>query len=244
MADLNINKSDNIILQEDVGQNLVVNGGFESVPSFTAATTISNVWINGTASGSATDDTWRWAAETTGAAGSRSCQFDSSTFNSGSNSMKLSTLATSSAINVSIFPSSNTTNTPHYGIPVYPGTTYILSFYLKTNYTSGDSNDGAFVSLITRKPDNTSGTTQVSTKVKITADWTQYTISTTPSAGFTLLQIRLGIIGNTGTATLIMDAWFDDLTLYAMTPNGNVAIPVGVVVAPGIQNINGPKIWS
>ncbi len=59
MPDVNV--SDLITLNEGAGQNLLRNPGFEVAPSFIAATTTNNRFIEGNAAGSTTNDTYYWA---------------------------------------------------------------------------------------------------------------------------------------------------------------------------------------
>src|SRR5258708_7447847 len=88
MADLSINKSDVAGSHEAVSQNQIINGNFETIPTFVAAQNASN-WIDGTAAGSATNDVSFWAVVRN--ATTIAVQFDTTTFNSGTASLKIST---------------------------------------------------------------------------------------------------------------------------------------------------------
>ena len=206
--------------------NLVKNFDFEVVPTFVAATTTSNRWIDGTAGGSTSNSTYKWGLNFTNSSSSGiSCQFDTSVSHLGSGSMKLSLTATNKQIAVSNALSNSVLTVRAQSIPINPSTSYTYSFWMKTNYVSGDSNDGAFLQLTDRN--NASGTgiqSVTSTKIKTTTDWTFYTGTITTSATANCLDVLLFISGTTGTATLIMDAWFDDIYLAPTTNPGRVAI--------------------
>lgn len=241
MADLNINKTEALKAHEDMGSNLIGNGDFEYAPSFVAPTTTGTRWIDGTAGGSTTNASYGWASQV---AGTCAFQFDSSEFHSGSNSMKVSTTAVSSNAICSILTTNSAAITQTYGIAASPSSAYKLTGWFKTNYVSGDSNDGAYMQITERTATGSAVTNSVTTKVKTTTDWTFYTKSFTTNASTVYLDIRLVVTGNTGTATLVMDAWFDDVILIKIVPDGNTQLQVSSIVTPGIQDINGPKIWS
>lgn len=241
MADLSINKIDDLALSDDAGNNLIHNGDFELAPSFTAATTTSSRWIDGTAAGSTTNDTYGWALIGT----SGSARFDTSQAHSGTTSLKVSTTASSQNPNATNRLLAATTAPGRcLGIPITPGTAYRFAFYMMTNYTSGDSNDGAFMFLKERNPAGSSTASTVSTKVKTTTGWTLYTLTFTANAASTHLDIQPTVTGNTGAATLVMDSWFDDMIFRPITPNGQVDVPLTPVVTPGVQDVSGPKIWG
>lgn len=244
MADLNISKSDNSTLHEDVGQNPFTNGDFELAPTFTAATTTGARWIDGSAAGSSTTDTYGWAL--TGGAGSYATQFDTASPHGGASSLKLSTVAISSFLSVGLAISSSLANLNRYGILVYPNTQYILSGWMKTNYVSGDSTNGACICLLTY--DAAAAAKQTirlpNGYLKTTSGWTFYSTTFTTDAAAVYANFDNRIFGHTGTATLIMDAWFDDLMLQPVSRITGVDLPVGPLITPGVQNITGPKIWG
>lgn len=190
--------------------NLVKNPGFETAPTFVAAQTSKGTWNDGTAAGSATDSTTRWGYNSTNSVGSGAIQFDSSRVNKGSYSLKVSTTATGATA-----VASNMLNTSvaqlSFTIPIEPSTTYFYSFVMETNYVSGDSADGACLQLKERNAAATTIQTTQSAKVKTTSGRTLYTGTFTTQAGVQYLDIEPSVIGATGAATLIMDAWFDDI---------------------------------
>jgi hypothetical protein len=243
MADLNINKSDNVKGNESLGNNPVQNSGFESAPTFVAATTAANKWIDGTALGSGTDDSHFWA--NIAIVGTASSQFDSSTSNSGSNSMKVSTSATGSRVLISHTPTASTAATNFkYCIPCAASTLYKVTYAQRTNYVSGDATSGAIVQLFDVDASGVQGAGTNSTAFKTTTAWTTYSFTRTTASTAAYLMLQIGIIGNNGVSTLIMDAWFDDISVYPITRINGVDVPIGPTITPGVQDISGPKIWS
>lgn len=205
--------------RQPLNGNLVFNGDFETAPSFTAVTTGNKAWIDGTAAGQTFGDSvYAWATNKPANANS-SASFDSSVKYSGSNSMKLSTVATGAWVEVAPYldDASNASHARH-GIPVEPSTSYTCTFRMKTNYTSGDATNGAYMTL--RVFDrNGAGLTQAeSTKVKATTDWTEYSVTISTPATGVFIAPRLTLYGHQGTGTLIMDAWYDNVSIARTTP--------------------------
>lgn len=197
-------------------ENLVVNGDFEYAPSFTAATTANLVWIDGTAAGSGTNRQYGWS---TNRSGTIEAYFDSSVRYTGSNSLKLSTKATASYVEARSVLSSTTARQREFATPVLPSTSYTISGWMKTNVVSGDSEGASFGFYVT---DGTGAVIDYvsipTTQIKTTTDWTYYsrTFTTRSTAAGAIMVCR--IYGHTGTATLIMDAWFDDFKVTKTTP--------------------------
>jgi hypothetical protein len=247
MADLNINKSEGPRLWEDVSSNMIPNSGFESAPSFTAATNINQRWIDGTAAGSTTDDSHKWGIATL--SGTASAQFDTSDFHSGAISMKLSTLAISSSLAVDITRQLNTNIVPNannvngFGLPVNASTAYVVTYWMKINVNSGSSR-GAYVRVAEFSNIGGAGTTHDGTFVSATTGWTQYTVSFTTASTCAYLSFQLTLSGTVAPATLIADAWFDDIVLKTNPDHNNISLLLGPQVTPGIQDISGPKIWG
>lgn len=202
--------------RQDVNPNLIQNGDFEYAPPFTAATTTDARFVDGTSGGSTTNSLFRWATNLGGS--NRNVQFDTSISKFGGASIKCSTTGTASNAFASPVRAPGTASiVKQFAIPALPSTSYTLSFWMKTNYTSGDSNDGAHMRLEEFTGDGATITSTDSTKLKITSDWTQYTVVVTTSATTRFLVPIACVRGNTGTATLIMDAWFDDIILKPTT---------------------------
>lgn len=202
--------------------NLVKNFDFEVAPTFVAAQATSARWIDGTSAGSTTNSTYKWAfAQETGTG---LVQYDSSTAHLGTYSMKLSTTATGSLVQVAPVLSTNAADVVISGIRATPSTDYTLTFWMKTNYVSGDSNDGAYILVSFSDSFGTGLSSASSTKIKTTTDWTQYTLNFTTTSLTQIIYPRLRIEGSTGTGTLIMDAWFDDIYLAKTTNPGRIQI--------------------
>jgi len=195
-----------------VNPNLVENAGFETLPAFVAPTTADNVWIDGSASGSASDDQYGWALNKSGTVAG---QFDTAEKYAGAASLKLSTVDISSFIEVTpVQPTFTAGRIRSHGIPVLPSTSYTLRYRMKTSVVSGDSSHGAYVNVLEYDGASTSVIAdRPGTIVKTTTDWTEYTITFTTSANCNFAVPSLRVYGHTGAATLIMDAWFDDLEL-------------------------------
>jgi hypothetical protein len=243
MADLSVNKNDTTYIRESAGFNPILNSDFESVPTFVAATTTGNRWIDGNAVGSSSDDSHVWAILSI--TGSGSAQFDNSTSHSGTYSLKISTTAITSRIQVSNLTALNpASNALKYCYPALPSTTYKLTYWMKTTVNSGTDTNGALVQLFDIDAAGAAGSSTTSTGVKTTTGWTQYSLSRTTGATAAFLLLELNIFGNQGTATLIMDAWFDDLSLYPVSRQNGVDAVIGPIVTPGIQDTSGPKIWG
>lgn len=173
--------------------NLVPNGSFETAPPFTAATTANGVYIDGTADGSAVDDTYTW--RTNVSAASMAFQFDDSEFVDGSNSIKVSTTDATGRGYV-------TTGTGALLLPAEASMAYTVSAFIKTNNVAADGArifvayfdsgqsflDGFFTDALTG-----------------TNDWTfiENNFTTHASTAFVEVQLLNHVAGN------VSDAWFD-----------------------------------
>lgn len=212
-----------MVARKLVNGNLVKNGDFEFAPPFTAATATGARFIDGTAAGSTSNNLFGWYIS--GIVGSASAKFDNTVSYSSTNSLKVSITATGSYIEV-FLPTETGAGAGYYGkiIPVLPNTSYTLTYRMKTNYVSGDATNGAAVVLIGSTGAGTDATSSVSgTYVKTTTDWTQYTLTLTTAATVRYLQINPRVYGHQGTGTLIMDAWFDDISLKPTTSTTRAA---------------------
>jgi hypothetical protein len=206
------------VTKPTINPNLVYNGDFEITPAFVAATNVVNRDINGTAAGNNTPRS-RWGWFTNTVTGTVAAQFDTSVSHGGSASLKISTLATASRIDVG--NSQFTTGaTARYGwVKVSPNTSYNFSYWMKTNVTSGSST-GANILIQELQSDFTTvaATTNLpGTAVATTQGFTQYSTTITTNAATQFLRIRPTLIGNAGAGTLIMDAWFDDISITLAT---------------------------
>jgi hypothetical protein len=196
--------------------NLVRNGDFEFAPEFTAATTGNDCWIDGTASGSLINSTYTWAKFTGGTAGSQAARFDSTEAHTSGQSMKISTTAVGSAIAVSSGLSVSNKSVP---ISILPSTSYTGTAWIKTTANSGSATTGAKVRFTERNAANTTSlVNNFVGAITTTTPWTFYTVTFTTSATSYFILPILEVVGNDGTGTLVMDAWFDDITLSPTTP--------------------------
>lgn len=204
--------------RQPVGE-LLYNGDFEYAPPFTAAQTTALRWINGTATGSpvsgglTTDRQYGWFVFDTNATGA-SIRFDDTVSFNGGSSLKLSLTDSSNRV-IQVFNDASPFNVR--SIPVLPGTAYTLTYRLKTNRTSGDGR-GAFAAISERSAAGTNVLDTNGTFVKTTTDWTLYTVNVTTSATTRFVMIKLCNIATDSTANLVMDAWFDEISLTRTTP--------------------------
>ena len=199
-----------------VNANMVKNGDFEYAPPFTAATTTSARWIDGTASGSSTNDLFRWY-HIVGVANYAS-SFDTTTKRSGTASLKIEATDTSGRGRALSAPFEATTTESlvrQYGIPCLATSDYDLSCYIKTNNCQSNSIrvqiqyfSGNGTSLGT-----TNGTYQVGTQ-----DWTAYSLrfTTLSATQYFIVKFTMDVAGS------ICQAWLDDLSITPVYPEGRV----------------------
>lgn len=196
--------------RKQVNGNLVYNGDFEYAPVVNVATTTASRWADGTSGGSTTNNLFGWAI--TNKIGSGSIQIDGG-------KLKISTTATGSLIEAGHATNDFTASVIRSSmIPVLPSTSYTVTYKMSTNYVSGDSNDGAFAKVFEFTGAGSQSTQTSGTKVKTTTSETSYSITLTTGATTRFLLVSGIITGNTGTATLIMDAYFDEIELRPTIP--------------------------
>jgi hypothetical protein len=198
-----------------VNNNLVYNGDFEIAPQVNVPTTTQFRWIDGTAAGASSPiNIFGWGLQTGSA--TATALFDSTVSHSGNYSLKLSATATASSVKVS-----NKANSSYFGSmsPVLPSTSYTISGWYKTSVTSGTATTGVMVQAIGKiNEDNNEDVTYTAVSgVKTTTDWTYFTYTFTTDSNINYIKTAFRI-NNDGAATLIMDAWFDDIQLYPTTP--------------------------
>ena len=204
--------------RKTVNDNLVYNGDFSIAPVVNVPQVTFYRWLDGTAGGrlnTAVDfdmfGVYGWDRGTTG----HSFNIDTVEKYKGMNSLKVS---------VSASPGYAITSMGAFGseissIPVLPNTSYTYSFAMKTRYVSGDSGGGARMFFEERSGSKAyvkNGT--LCSYVKVTSDWTVYSGTFTTTANTRFVNLLQHVSGNTGTATLIMDAWFADIQLRPTTP--------------------------
>ena len=194
--------------------NLIPNGEFDVYPTFTAAQTTRQRYFDGSSGGSTENRSYYWAINGTNSTSSNiSAQFDTAVFYSGVASMKLSTTGTNAACAVSNVLSSTQADVEAGAIRVLPSTTYSYRVRMLTTYVSGDSSDGAYTQFTERNASGASITSTITTKVKTTTGWTEYTGSFTTSSTTVWVTPIMFVVGNTGAATLQMSANFDSISL-------------------------------
>jgi hypothetical protein len=203
--------------------NWVSNGDFEYAPTFTAAQTSNNNFIDGTAPGSTSNAAYKWAIFGASGAGP-TAQFDSSQSYRGSYSLKLSVPGTGQFIEVHRVRSTSANEARLRMIPILPSTAYVGTYWMKTSVTSGDATNGANVTFLQCDGSGTAVTSSTGTYIKTTTGWTQYTVSFTSHASARLLDIRPTIYAHQGAGNLIIDAWYDDITFGPATALTRTAI--------------------
>jgi hypothetical protein len=169
-------------------------------------------FMDGTAAGSSTDNTYGWYLYNY--VGTRSAQFDTSTKYSGKGSLKLTTNAGSLGVALQ----ANVDN--HFswainGLQCEPNTLYSVSVWIKTNLISGSATTGVQVTVSEKNKTgaNVAGGRTLATGIITTQDWTQYTSTFTTTGSTKFLSPSMQITGNNGAATLNIEAWFDDISI-------------------------------
>jgi hypothetical protein len=218
--------------------NLIVNGNFNRIPSFTAATTTNNRVVDGTAGGAtAGSETigpstalkeykWKFNAYNTT---SPSAQYDTEVFTSGSRaSMKVTGTAIKERVNLTLgIRAFGDLNQPadirNNLIPILPNTSYTLSCKIKTDISNATGTPGVYGANLTVVEHSGTGFTvnnylngSVNSKIATTTDFTEYTMSFTTAATTKYANIYFGIFGNAGSYADIT-AWFSDIKLDKTT---------------------------
>lgn len=195
-----------------VGEVFILNGDFTTIPTLVAPQTTTG-YIDGTATGSAVPIAGsNWAVF--GINNSITAEIDATETYNGKATLKLATTDVNSRVTAANILSATRAGMLQ-AIPVLPSTAYTVTFAMKTNVTSGDSNDGAVVSIVERNSEGTQVIVNAITAVKVTQDWTVYTVPFTTAATTCFITLRPAVTGNTGAATLIMTAWFGDFHAYS-----------------------------
>ena len=224
----------NTFPQRKTPDNLLSNGNFEYAPPFTAATTTTARWIDGTSGGSsATTGPYGWYIGAKG--GSVAASFDSTAPLSGANSLKLSTTATASSIQVYSFSSGNPGKKLTL-IPALPNTTYTMTFSMKTNVVSGSAT-GVNAGIFEYDGQGTNVTSLRTTAVNTTTDKTFYTVTKTTSSTTRFIGAVIILEGSDGAGTLIMDAWFDDITLTTTAPYSKRKVVDNLVINGDFESV-------
>jgi hypothetical protein len=203
--------------RKTINDNLVYNGDFSIAPPTNVPQTAPYKWLDGTAAGKiaagASNSTNRvpgvyfWDVQSSGA-----IMIDTANKFNGKNSLKLST----TGLNAYVAASLGDFNIDDY-IYALPTTSYTYSFWMKTEYVSGDAVEGAYINFRCLGGSRTVVLNTNIGSVKTTTGWTKYTGTFTSPSSARYLSVIPRIDGHTGTATLIMDAWFADITLTPTT---------------------------
>lgn len=199
-----------------VNGNMVVNGDQSFVPPFTAATTTSARWVDGTAGGSTTNSLFGWDVllEFAGAA-----SFDSTN----GNALKIATTTNPPSNNHRVSFENTIGITAailkNQGIPIVSGTQYRVTFEMKTDSVTSTNSRGARCSVLSYSNDATGSTQELNfSYVSGTTAWTTYTGTFTATANRAFLRLLLEIRGEEGTA------WFRNITLTPTTPVTRTAV--------------------
>jgi len=201
-----------------VNQNLVYNGDFSIAPAVNVPQTTAYRWLDGTATGIVSAGITDFTGKIYGiyywdrTSGAGSIMIDTTERMNGKNSLKISpsTAGTANTASIGAF------FVGQY-ISVLPNTSYTLTGWMKTNYISGDSVSGARFYSVLKNGARGDVTTTTHTAIKTTTDWTFYTRTFTTGATIRFATILMQIAGNSGAATLLMDAWFADIVLKPTT---------------------------
>jgi len=196
--------------------NLVLNGDFLNTPPFTAATTSSGRWIDGTAAGSTSNETWHWYI---GKGGTTAAQFDPSQGTGSSQAMKVRLLSNSSYAEI------RGDANGYYqtrGISLQPNTRYRMSGYMKSENVTGDSNDGQYMSFLISTAGGTSSSPSAAStsKVKTNKGWTYYEVVFTTGATAAWGHVEIRVYGHTGAATLQGDFYWSQVMVEQLTNPG------------------------
>lgn len=202
----------------------VINGSFEYAPPFVAAQNIgSGHWIDGTAAGSTTRQSYALSCGMGAAVGDKYAQFDPSNVHTGLNSFKIH-------INSGAYVECRVNSAAYYsadGVRVLPNTTYKYSVWMKSENVAGSagghsttflfadsSGAGASVTYSGSGGTGTATGFSASGSYAINKPWTQYTGTFTTGATAVWFHPEYRVYGHNGAATLSGDFWFDDLVVY------------------------------
>lgn len=218
-----------------VDGNLVKNGDFSYVPRVNVATTTNTKWIDGTAGGSSSLQTAKlFGYKINFAAGSGAAMFDTSVLYNGKPTLKVSTTATGSDIQIPIGSFAQAEIVQGYSIKIKPSTSYKIRYTLKTSPVTGDATTGAVMGAY----QYTSAGAYINslgsyTAVKVAQDFTVYEVTFSTGGTGRWVTPYCRVKGNDGTATLIMDAWFADISLTETTlPTSTVATTRTTLTCP------------
>jgi hypothetical protein len=198
--------------------NLLINGDFEYVPTFTAATNTSGKFIDGTAAGS-NSSTYKWIGCALNA--TRTVQFDTSVYYSGSASIKFTQTGTTTAFGIATSTANvASTTTPLTGnllISVLPSTSYTISGWVKTNKVAGGGSEGILIRVWEYDSLNSTsynGNSRDTSSINGISDWTQVSTTFTTAATTKAVNIIVQFTSTDSAST----AWVDDVVFGQTTP--------------------------
>lgn len=191
-----------------LGANLVTNGFFTSVPTFTAATTTNARWLDGTAGGAATNaGGWNYFWTKSGTTSAE--LHDTGGFHNGGYLLG-KILAPGSYFEVR---NGATGYFGASGFPLIPGKAYRASARMKSENVSGSAADGQYVQLLCAKADgsNASQEFSVTSRITINKEWTYYYVDFIAGVNSYWAHLEARSYGHNGAATLVGDFHFAEL---------------------------------
>lgn len=217
--------------------NLVINGDFNRVPTFVAATSGNNRVVDGTAVGftpgsetvspSTLKQFYQWKVNMYNTT-NPSAQYDTNSAPNGGASMKVTGTAVKERVNLTLgIRTFSDLNQPadirNNLIRVQPNTDYVLTFKMKTEISNGVGTPGVYgATMQVAVHSGTSNTANsflngaLNSKIGTTTDWTDYTMTFTTGATSQYVNLAFGIYGDTNNYA-DMTAWFADIRLNTAT---------------------------
>lgn len=201
------------ITNNALGSNIVTNGFFTAIPSFTAATNTNNRWIDGTAGG---------AASNAGGYGyyfskSGTCTGElraSGGFHDGGYLLGKIT-ATGSYFEIR-------NNATGYfqasGFALIPGKSYRASVRMKSENVSGSAGGGQHVQLLCANAAGGSASQEMSVTggITINKDWTYYQVDFIAGVNSYWAHLEARCYGHNGAGTLIGDFYFAEMQVLPL----------------------------
>jgi hypothetical protein len=115
-------------------------------------------------------------------------------------------------------PTLTSFNIAQYAAPCKPSTNYVLTYMMETNYVSGDGT-GAKMTVVMRDAVGSAlGSEQGGNYIKTTTTRQKYSVSFTSDASTAFITLKTYVKSLSAPGTLIMDAYFDGITLTEATP--------------------------
>ena len=221
-------KPTTVVLSDAPVSGGIFNGGFDIAPAFTAVQTASG-WIDGTATGSATNDSYGWYLLRVAAA--ISARFDPYVTHSGGCSLKISTTDTiggAYCCNFNAVASPVVLDLSRTAVRIKPSTAYRIHVWIKTLNAYTNS---AYINLIQYDSAGVSGTNIDGTKYTGTYDWFEYVHTFTSDNDAAFLRVAPAVYASGA----VSDVWFDDIwveeTISDTTFTGTVPTPIAPIIS-------------